>query len=190
MMKRLFAVATVALLTLYPIFIYFGLQKYGISIIAGALALVFLVRLAFLWFHKKVPGTLPVYVTILGASLAITAAFFKSMLALKLYPVAVNTACLIAFSLSLYKPPSAIELFARMADKNFPEEAVPYTRQVTILWCIFFIVNGSIALWTALGASIETWTIYNGFVSYCAIGVLMAGEWVYRQFKIKKAHTT
>ena len=56
-----------------------------------------------------------------------------------------------------------------------------YTRRVTQVWCGFFVVNGLIAVATALWASPAAWALWNGLLSYVAMGVLMAGEWLVRR---------
>jgi uncharacterized membrane protein len=100
---------------------------------------------------------------------------------LKLYPVVVSAVLLALFAASLVYPPSAIERFARLREPDLPREAVAYTRRVTQVWCLFFIFNGATAFATALWASDAVWTLYNGLVSYCLIGVLMTAEWLVRR---------
>jgi len=53
---------------------------------------------------------------------------------------------------------------------------------VTIVWCVFLLLNGLVALWTALYASLELWTAYNGFVAYLLMGALFGGELLVRKF--------
>jgi uncharacterized membrane protein len=100
---------------------------------------------------------------------------------LKLYPVVVSAVLLALFAASLVYPPSAIERFARLREPDLPPEAVAYTRRVTQVWCLFFIFNGITAFATALWASDAAWTLYNGLISYCLMGVLMAAEWLVRR---------
>src|SRR3546814_9842236 len=70
------------------------------------------------------------------------------------------------FFLSLLQPPSMIERFARIVEPNLPETGVWYTRQVTKIWCAFFVLNGAAALYTSTVASMEIWTLYNGSIAY------------------------
>lgn len=110
-------------------------------------------------------------------------------LPVKLYPVMVNAGLLILFVWSLFKPPSMIERLARLKEPDLPPRAVAYTRRVTQVWVAFFLVNGSIALGTALWADQAIWTLYNGVVAYVLIGLLFGIEWLVRQrFKRKFAH--
>jgi uncharacterized membrane protein len=82
--------------------------------------------------------------------------------------------------MSLWQPPTAIERMARLARPNFPQSAVRYTRRVTQVWCVFFGLNGSVSLATALWASNDVWALYNGLLSYVAMGALLAIEWCVR----------
>ena len=100
---------------------------------------------------------------------------------LKLYPALVNLVMLGLFAMSLWRGPSVVERLARMRETNFPPAAVAYTRRVTQVWCGFFVVNGLIAVATALWASAATWALYNGLLSYVAMGALMGGAWLVRR---------
>ena len=105
----------------------------------------------------------------------------NAVLPLKLYPVLVNAVLFVVFQYSLRHPPTVIERLARLQEPNLPESGVRYTRKVTIVWSVFFVVNGSIALGTALWASDATWALYNGLIAYGLMGLLFAVEWLVRQ---------
>ncbi len=96
------------------------------------------------------------------------------------YPTFVNLVLLLVFVHSLYSPPTVITRLARFREPELPESAVRYTRNVTVIWSFFFLVNGSVSLYTALWATTETWTLYNGLIAYIAIAALMGGEWIVR----------
>ena len=84
-------------------------------------------------------------------------------------------------------PQSIVERMARLSEPDLPASGVAYTRTVTKVWCAFFVVNGSIALATALWASQAVWSLYNGVIAYVAMGVLFAGEYLVR-LKVKRAN--
>jgi uncharacterized membrane protein len=108
----------------------------------------------------------------------LTSSWHLWSLPLKYYPV---------FGYSLIFPPSIIERIARKVETDFPDVAIAYTRRVTQIWCIFFIMNGSIALFTALYASPPIWSIYNGLISYILMGLLFSVEYLYR-LSFKRRH--
>ena len=118
--------------------------------------------------------------------LVILAIWFNALLPLKFYPVFVNAALLSAFIYSLIVPPSMVERFARLREPELPVSAMYYTRRVTQIWCVFFAINGTIALITALWASAALWTLYNGFIAYLLMGLLFTGEYLVRwRFRLR-----
>lgn len=119
--------------------------------------------------------------------LAAGAVWANALLPLKLYPVLVNAALLAAFAYSLASPPSMIERMARLTEPDLPPAAIAYTRVVTQVWCGFFVVNGSIALGTAIWASPAVWSLYNGVIAYGLMGLLFAGEYLVR-IRFKRAN--
>jgi len=90
------------------------------------------------------------------------------------------TLCFFLFSWSLVTPPSAIERIARLREPNLVAAGVRYTRRVTIVWVIFFVANGSIALYTATLTPLCDLALYNGFIAYLLIGATFGVEFVVR----------
>lgn len=109
----------------------------------------------------------------------------NALLPLKLYPVLVNLAFLIAFAWSLGTSQSMVERLARLTEPDLPPAGVAYTRTVTWVWCVFFVVNGAIALATALWASEAVWSLYNGVIAYVLMGLLFGIEYLVR-LRIKR----
>ncbi|SMG16947.1 COG4648 family protein [Paraburkholderia susongensis] len=103
-----------------------------------------------------------------------------SELLLRFYPSLVNLGLLVAFGATLVRGPSMIEKFARLGNPDLPAGAVRYTRRVTQVWCAFFVLNGAFSVYTALYWSRASWSLYNGLIAYGLIGVLLAGEIVWR----------
>lgn len=186
MTKRVWQVIPGIILACYPLVIYLGLEIMPLNRIAALVVVVFLLRLlalkgSRLRFLKHL--TIPAAVG--GIALSSVALFLNNQQALLLYPVMVSLSCLSVFAWSLVKPPSIIECFARLQEETLTEQAVAYTRKVTMIWCLFFIVNGGIALLTVLGDNQTLWTLYNGLISYLLMGVLLGGEWLYRKWVLK-----
>lgn len=138
------------------------------------------------WFRSQ--GTTERNLTLFfAATLLVISAIWGLQPGLKLYPVLVNAGLLITFGITLYFPPTMIERFARIHEPNLSASGVTYTRHVTLAWCVFFAVNGLIALATVLWASDEIWLLYNGMISYCLIAALVAGEWLIRR-RVKRRY--
>jgi uncharacterized membrane protein len=172
--------AALAITTLlFPPIAALGMHWLGPWPIVGGLVAVLLLRVV--W-----PGATPVPVEMTLCLLAVAAGellvgFHDPEFAARLYPVFMNMTMLIAFGLTLWKPPSMIERFARIAEPDLDAHGVVYTRNVTWLWVGFFVVNGGIAFWTALYGSWRQWGFYNGAISYVLAGGLFAGEFIVRK---------
>lgn len=172
---------------MYPFAVYIGLNNIkpgylAIILIAFVVMRIFLVRTKL----KKLPWLLPA--SMLGIVAIMTSVFTDSTVGFKLYPLAINFAMLMVFSYSYFKPPTVIETFARLSEDELPPSAIKYTAKVTLVWCLFFIVNGLVSLYTAVFMSLDSWMIYNGFISYVMMGLLMLVEYLVR-LKVKKQHS-
>ncbi|QGX40306.1 hypothetical protein [Permianibacter aggregans] len=167
------------LLLAYPVAVYFGLQWLSVRHVALVIIVLLLLRMTWMRQLRVLQGLQ--WPVLGGVALVVLALLFDSKLALKLYPAMVNTVLLGWFLLTLYQGPPAIERFARLQDPDLAESGVRYTRTVTKVWCGFFILNGGIALATALLGSDFWWMLYNGLIAYVLMGVLFAGEWLVRQ---------
>ncbi len=111
----------------------------------------------------------------------------RLLLPLKYYPVLINIFMLILFGYSLINPPSIIERFARRQEPDLPPAGIMYTRRVTQVWCIFFMINTCISLTTILWASPKIWSLYNGIIAYIFMGLLFGGEYLVR-IRFKRRH--
>jgi uncharacterized membrane protein len=181
------SIAAVSVLVLYPVLVYFGQTRLGVTGIAFTLIAVCGLRL----FALRVGGFWgPQALLICGGAivLAFASLWRGSTDALLYYPVLVNAVMLLLFAVSLVHPPTVVERIARLRDPHLPDSARPYLRRVTIAWCVFFVCNGAIALYTATRTSFATWTLYNGFIAYLLIGAMFAGELLTRRRAMRKAH--
>lgn len=125
--------------------------------------------------------------------LAVGAAGFitNTSLFLKFYPVGVNLVLLGVFGASFFSPPSMIFRFAIIQDKSISgslgeSRIMAYCRKVTLVWCVFFLLNGGIALYTVCFTSDQFWSVYNGCISYALVGLLFLGEIAVRKMIDKK----
>ncbi|MFT2091849.1 hypothetical protein [Paraglaciecola sp. 2405UD69-4] len=174
------------LAVLYPIIAYFGLKYCSPSIVSGLLiallALRFVLDKSSTYKPKHFKWIFGAVLTLLVFSL-----LSNSDYGIKFYPVAMSLMFFAVFGYSLISPPTIIERFARIKNKNLSDYGVSYTRFFTKVWCVFFIINASISSYTAMYSDIEIWTLYNGVISYVLMGVLGASEWLIRQ-TVKHKH--
>ncbi|VCU71369.1 hypothetical protein PIGHUM_03452 [Pigmentiphaga humi] len=110
-----------------------------------------------------------------------------AQLSLRAYPVLVSLFMLAIFGGSLRYGPPVIERLARLREPELPEQGVRYTRRVTQVWCVFFLLNAGVAAALALWAPWSWWTLYTGGISYALIGALLVGERALRPFLLRAA---
>ena len=175
-------VLTVLITLLYPLAIWLGQGQVEPRWLAGLLLLAAATRLPILKISRVARWS------VAGAMLlAAVAVWSNVLLPLKLYPVLISGAMLAAFGYSLISPPSMVERLARLREPDLPLAAVGYTRRVTQVWCGLFVVNGAIALGTALWASEAVWSLYTGVIAYVLMGALFGGEFLFR-LRFKRLH--
>jgi len=175
--RRLFAVLVIVAIATFPIWVYFGLSMVAPTLIVLVLLALLLVRTLLM----RRTGGLPIALVLIGVAAGVGLLLLvDSMVAIRAYPVLVNVGLAALFGFSLISPPSAIERIARLAEGELNAAAIAYTRKVTWLWFAFFIGNGTVAAWTAIYGTLDQWTLYNGLISYCLIGFLLAVEFLVR----------
>lgn len=183
MLKAIAHFVFIALSITYPFVIYFGRNHLTPQSMALILLAVLCLRATVLGWKDATTK----WLLLIGIVANLLTYLFDGLIGLLWYPMAINLTMLLVFATSLYHPPTIIERLARIKDPFLPDHAVAYTRNVTKVWCLFFILNASISVWTVLQASTETWAFYNGFVSYILMGTLFFVEWVVRYF-FRKRH--
>lgn len=161
---------------LYPLAVFFGSQYFEPWKMAALLIVLLLVRLAASYSGKHWSTPL----LIAGIGYCVFAMWSNQLGTLRFYPVLVNALMLLIFGGSLFSPASLVERLARIQHPDLPPEGVIYTRRVTQVWCGFFIINGTLAWVTAVWASLEIWSLYNGLIAYVLMGILFAAEYLVR----------
>lgn len=167
----------------YPFIVYFGLDHFDPRTIAVILIGIAIIRLILVtkigtWAISLTQTKWIAAALVMICSLVI---FSNTSDYLKFYPLLVNISMLIVFFASLLNPPTVIERIARIKNPELPPEGIRYTRNVTIVWCFFFFVNGAMALYTSLASDVAFWAVYNGLISYVIMGILFIGEYAIRR---------
>ena len=171
----LLAAVLLAVSLAYPALVYVAFGHVGPRWIALLLVMLALARA---WVTRE---SFWLGAAALATLLAVAASLSDRWGPLKLYPALVNLVFFGLFALSLWRGPTVVERLARLREPHFPPAAIAYTRRVTQVWCGFFLVNGSIAVATALWATAAGWALYNGLIAYIAMGALMGVEWLVRR---------
>lgn len=175
-MSRLIGLGLLLAGLAYPFAVYFGTAHFA--------PWQFGLLLACLWLLRALTGARrPGSRWMAGAVIAfcLVLAWFDNPQLLRWYPTLVSGFMLGLFGSSLKYGPPMVERLARLSEPQLPEVAIRYTRQVTVVWCGFFLCNGLLAAALTLWAPLSWWTLYNGLIAYGLMGLLFAVEWLIRQ---------
>jgi Acyl-coenzyme A synthetases/AMP-(fatty) acid ligases len=178
-----------AISVLYPVIVYCGYRYWGLSPRRLSLMLLALAFYHFLNFTRSKSqverGRTGIFVVLILVC-ALVAFLADNILFVKFYPVLVNLSLLSFFGFTLWRPPSFAFRMASLHNKsleNSPslKSVERYCQKVTIAWCVFFVVNGSIAALTVFVGSDKIWSLYNGLISYILIGLFFIVEYLVRK---------
>ncbi|MDQ3201553.1 MAG: hypothetical protein M3Q94_05200 [Pseudomonadota bacterium] len=175
-MSRMIGLGLLLAGLLYPFAVYFGMEHFAPWQFGLLLGCLWLARAM---FGARRPGSL--WMALSAIVFCLLLAVFNSPLLLRWYPVLISAFMLGLFGLSLKYGPPMIERLARLREPRLPHRAIVYTRQVTIVWCVFFLCNGLLAAALTLWAPLSWWMLYTGLISYGLMGLLFAIEWLIRQ---------
>ena len=178
-MRRIPATLVWCLIVAYPVVVLYGLRSLPLSYLGLMLIGLALLRL---WFVRDTTDkqTVPMILTLILLLVVVYTLLTGNPQALRFYPVAVNSTLLLVFASSLRGGMPVVERLARLQEPELPAAAVVYARHVTRMWCGFFLLNGLVALYTALYGSFELWALYNGGIAYGLMALLFCGEWLVR----------
>ena len=194
MCKSILRILFNVVLAMYPLLLFYFLTIQMVPIRIFSLFIVALALVEFIVRIKRKSDNklgLNSWNSIVLLFIGVFGFIFNSTTVLKLSPILMNIILLYTFGITLFKPPTMIYRFAVLADKSIPKslgekKIAAYCYKVTVIWSVFFIINGSIAALTVFSGSILIWTIYNFGVSYILAGILFACEFIVRKIVHKK----
>lgn len=182
--SKIIQILFVVLSLAYPLLVYFGLSNFGFKKLFFVIAAIALLKLSFSKGNKKLELFQKMGPALLLV-LSLVAWVGQNEKLFLYYPLAINLGLLLLFSSSLFREKNIVELLARLKEPELPESGVRYTKKVCILWCGYFLVNSLVVFYTIHFTDLETWTLYNGFISYIVIAVIAGLEFLVRQ-KVKQ----
>jgi uncharacterized membrane protein len=125
-------------------------------------------------------------------TLGILCLVLNSKLALKLYPVLADMAYFFIFGSSYFVPPTMVYQYGAMFDKKInerlpAEEMAAFCKKLTIPWCVYFIIDCSIAVWTLYLESDLIWGFWNAGLTYIIMALIVIVEvLIYGRYCVKK----
>ncbi|MDH3620206.1 MAG: hypothetical protein OER91_04905 [Gammaproteobacteria bacterium] len=162
----------------YPFIILLGLKHLPPSFFGIVLLAVLGLR-----FGVLMPEERPVLIPVLlvYVAYAVTATVSGSQTMLLYYPAVVSFTMCGVFLNSLRQGNSMLLRLMKARKMELDEHAPPYLYWLTAIWAGFFVINGLVSIWTST-LTLEVWTLYNGFLSYCLVALLFGVEYVYRGY--------
>lgn len=201
-MKKFLNVMLYVFAVLYPIMVFSFLVIFKLPVRILSLCVIILGFAFFLCVTgtQKKDGKKhsidwkPLLSSILLLAAGIGCFFTNQILFLKLYSVTISLLFLILFGSTLFIKPTIIFRFATLSDKaitgsRFQGKIEKYCRNITIIWCCFFILNGTLSVVTAFSQNLfklteeqanTVWSVYNGGLSYILMGLLFLIEYIFR----------
>mgnify|MGYP003628492381 FL=1 len=168
----------VACLAAYPFIILFGLNHLPPGFFGIALLILLAMRFGILLPSER-PVLLPMLLVFVTYALA--AAISANQTMLLYYPAVVNfTLCGVFLNSLRIGDPLLLRI---LRARNWPlsEHAPRYLYRLTGVWAAFFVLNGLISIWSS-AQSLRVWTLYNGFLSYCLVALLVGVEYLFRRY--------
>ena len=179
MLKIIGQVLLVIVSMAYPLLWYYGREQGAFVGLAAAMCGLWLMRAV--WQKTRAQQVVSVLLALFFAGVLV----WQQPASMYWYPVVVSLLMLAIFGASLFTQQTVIERLARLQYPDLPPAGVRHTRRVTQIWCVFFIGNASVAALLAVWGHHDWWAIYTGVISYGLMGILFAGEWVYRKWVLK-----
>lgn len=185
-MRKLLSLFTGIILIAYPVLVYFSITHIGPRWVSIGLATATLARLALNFSTCTSGEKLISTLVMLFCGIVFVGNNSEAVL---YYPVLMNLFVAILFLHSLRGEQSLIQRLYRLTGQLEPPEAIQYMRHLTALWGALLLVNTAVAAYTACCTSPSFWALYNGGIVYCIFAIVMAIEWIVRQY-IKKSHAS
>jgi len=101
-------------------------------------------------------------------------------------PVLINGTLAAVFAASLRSGRQPlIGVFASFEHDTLPPDLAQHARLITWCWALLLATIAIIALALAVWSTRETWSLFVNVVGYVLIGILFAGEYVYRRIRYR-----
>lgn len=180
-MAKLLAVLNTLLVIGYPFAVYIGLTRFSARGVGLLMLLLLAPSLAMKWRNAKREDLLvAVRVPLSIMAVAGLSALLNDRRFVLAVPVLINGLLFAQFAGSLRTTP-IVERFARMQQPALSNAQIAYCRQVTKVWCAFFVLNASVSVVLALGGPLSWWALYTGAIAYVLIGTVATVEYVVRK---------
>lgn len=167
---------------LYPLLAFLGLRYFDVVLASAVLSVILVLRLTLFRQkdHNSIGRVLDVvwWVMLINNLLNL---YFKSDLAIKIYPVLMSISFFGIFAHSLWIKRPLIERFARMYETHLSEKRLAYIKKLTVIWTVWLFINTVLSAYTAGFSTLKVWAIYNNVIFYIVGAVLLGADFLYRK---------
>ena len=170
LLMRLLKILGLLVAIAYPVAVFLAL-RHGFSVRMLGMVLICAVLIG-------VAQNRNLWIGICGVLLAALSFISNQDIFLKLYPVFMNACVCAVFALSLRGTP-LIQRIAERTHCKFDDKMVKYARKQTRVWVVFLAINTLVSLVTVFMSDV-VWTIYNGLISYCLMGLVILAQYIVR----------
>jgi uncharacterized membrane protein len=161
----------------YPAVAHFGKPVTALALLAALVTYL----LASAWIHNPLRWLPPLVVAVAVYWTAPPAAWL-----LFLPPILINLALAWLFGRTLvHGRVPLISRFALMEQATLSDEVAAYTRMLTWVWTLLFVVAAAISLALALSGHHDAWSLFTNLINYLLVGALFLGEFVYRRLRFR-----
>lgn len=183
---KLLAVMNTLLVMGYPVAVYVGLTRLSARGIGVLMLLLLAPSLAMKWRNARREDLLvAIRVPLSIMAVAGLSAVLNDKRLVLSVPVLINLLLLLQFASSLRATP-IVERFARMQQPELSLAQVAYCRQVTKVWCAFFVLNALASAYLAVRGPLWMWTLYTGAIAYGLIGLVASVEYITRKARFRE----
>jgi uncharacterized membrane protein len=171
------AILLFALFIAYPVAIHAAV----INGYAVAALLMLLLVPVFLTSRSRAGGLFAALAAAAVVALLAATLEHSEQLLLYLMPVLMNAALAVFFGRTLIPGETPlITRFSILLRGKLEPRVVSYTRRVTQVWTLFFILLALESLLLALFTPLEIWSLFANILNYLFAGLLFAGEYCFR----------
>jgi uncharacterized membrane protein len=170
---------SILILLTYPLFSHIFVisgHPVGAALYLLAVIVIFLIKAV---YGKNLPMVLvTVALLIAGASLVMQE---RSTFLMYTPPIVINLGLLMLFGSSLRRGHiPLITQYAQLLDGNLNQEISLYTKRVTQIWTVLFLVMLIESIGLAIFSTVAVWSLFNNFLNYILIILLFVVEYIYR----------
>ena len=166
----------------YPILLHWAVLSNSDLAITLALSVLFVFYLAAILKHSPRPRPAPIISILVLAALMLAFHDVAARYVLVSVPFLIYVFLFLVFGRTLLanQEPLIAQISRRERGGILPGELTAYTRNLTLVWTIYFAVAAVTSVVLVRYATLATWSTFANLGNYLALALLFFGEYIYR----------